>query len=165
MNKLVLGAVVGLLAFGLSSAQAQYLPPPTTPFVRQPLFPYTGGPGGLAPYGYGPLTGYPFGGGLMPYGTSAYNVVPYAAGPFGTVPGVLGAGGLPPVTTTGLTDPTVTGHPTRFFNYSRYFFNQRGAVSVPLPGTQPVLGANPTVANPLIGTAPLRGRAKTGTGK
>jgi hypothetical protein len=163
MNKLVLGAVLGLLVLGISSAQAQIFASPTAPFVRPPLFPYIGGPGTVSPYGYGPWGGMPYGGGVMPYGTSPYNVVPYAAGPFGTVPGVAGAG--LPASTTGLNDPTVTGHPTRFFNYSRYFFNQGGTASVPLPGTRPILGANPATVTPVIGTAPLRGRANTGTSK
>jgi hypothetical protein len=171
MNKLVLGSLLGLLAFGSAPAQAQFYPPVTAPYVRPPLFPSIGPPGALSPFGY-PYGMTPYGTtpygmspyGTMPYGTSPYNTVPYGVGPFGAVPG---ATGIPP-TAAGLNDPNVTGHPTRFFNYSRYFFNQGGAANVPLPGTRPILGANPTpTIAPVIGVAPPRGRAntRTGTGK
>jgi hypothetical protein len=158
MNKLVLGALFGLLALGFSSAQAQYFPPTTTPYVRQPLFPYSGAPGPFSPYGLGIFGTSPYG--TAPFGSSPYNVVPFGAGTGFT--GTTGTG----TTSIGLNDPSVTGHPTRFFNYSRYFFNQGGAGSSPQQsGTRPVFGTNPTAGTtPLIGTSPPRGKANTGTG-
>jgi hypothetical protein len=158
MKKLVLGALLGWLAVGFSPARAQYFQPLTEPYIRQPLFPYAGA---LSPYGAGLFGVGPYG--AMPYGTSPYNVVPNGAGAYGaTAPGA-------PITTTnvdGLNDPGVTGHPTQFFYYAGYFFNQGGgAFSTPLPNTQPILGANPTPVTPLIGTSPLRGKANTQTGK
>jgi hypothetical protein len=170
MKKLILGVALGWLAFGLVPAQAQFFPPVTQPFVRPPLFPNVGGPGAFSPYGYGQFGMGPYGaapyGTTTPFGPSPYNAVPYGIGPFGGAPGVTGtpAAGAPGV---GMNDPSVTGHPTRFFNYSKYFFTQGGAAaSVPLPGTRTILGANPTPpATAVIGTAPPRGRANTGTGK
>jgi hypothetical protein len=180
MNKLVLGVAVGWLIIGLVPARAQFFPQ-TTPFVRPPLFPTSPGisPYGVTPYGGG-LFGSPYGGGpfgspygTMPYGTtpfgspygygaSPYNAVPYGIPPFGGAPGST----VPAAPAASLNDPGVTGHPTRFFNYSRYFFTQGGASNAPLPGTRPILGANPTTTPTLVfGTAPPRGKANTGTGK
>jgi hypothetical protein len=173
MKKLMLGSLLGLFAFGFTRAQAQYFPPVTTPYVRPPFFPYSGTPGALNPYG-GLFGGYPFGGtpyGGYPYGGTPYGTSPYGTGPYGSMTtGIPGsgfaspAGGIAPVTAVGLNDPNVTGHPTRFMSYSRYFFNQGGALAAPLPGTRPILGANPNPLTPVIGTAPPRGRANTAPG-
>jgi hypothetical protein len=160
MKKLVLGALLGWLAVGFAPAQAQYFQPLTSPYVRQPLFPYAGAPG--SPYGAGPFGGGQYG--AMPYGTSPYNVVPYGAGAYGA--GNTGTMGYTTTNVVGLNDPNVTGHPTRYFYYAGYFFNQgSGAFGAPLSNTQPILGANPTAAAPLIGTSPPRGRENTQTGK
>jgi hypothetical protein len=171
MKKLVLGVALGWVALGFSAAHGQYFPPATTPYIRPPLFPsFPGLGGGMTQYGYGPFGTAPFGTsgpyGTMPFGTSPYNVVPQGVGPYGSVPGITGAPVAPGATPLGLNDPNVTGHPTRFFYYSRYFFNQGGATSVPLPGTRPILGANPQpAATPVFGVAPPRGKSSTGTGK
>ncbi len=165
MKKLVLGALLGWLPVGYSPAQAQYFQLLTQPYIRQPLFPYAGAPGPLSPYGAGLFGAGPYG--AMPYGTSPYNVVPYGAGAYGAVvPGTTGTAGYTTTNVAGLNDPDVTGHPTRFFYYAGYYFNQGGgAFGAPLTNTQPILGANPTPVTPLIGTSPLRGKANTQTGK
>jgi hypothetical protein len=127
--------------------------------VKAPLFPFSGlyygnpaarpnvyYPYNVAPYGpYGP--GLP---GTYGYGTAA-------------VPGILGTGQTATARSADLTNPNVTGHPTRFFSYSQYFFTQGGGVAA-TTATGTVPAAPPARATPVIGTAPPRGRANTKTG-
>ena len=161
MKKLVFGALLGLLAFGLSPARAQFSPfynrPQTNP-LQAPFFnpytnPYT------TPYGnYGGGLGAPYGGALA--GTPGY------AGPgiFGSA--VTGTTLTTPVANLG--DPSMTGHPTRFMDYGGYFFNQGGTVAA-TPGTRtgttlPTGATAPggqTGPQTAIGTSPLRGKSST----
>jgi hypothetical protein len=162
MKKYLIGTLC-LLGLAVSPAWAQYFPPLTSPYARPPLLPYSGGFYGnpaarLYGYpGYPGTMGYPYG---SPYGTTS----PVAPNPYGAaqLPGILGSAGQVTITTArsaDLTDPMVTGHPTRFFSYSNYFFNQGGAVTTI---TTPVQGlTQPPRALPVIGTGTSRGRPAT----
>jgi hypothetical protein len=150
MKKLIVACAAALLAAPAAWGQG-YLPRPiTNPFDRAPGGYFFGGGVPLSPYGYG-------------YGPSPYGVpgTPFLQGDPASVQ-VLRLlqqqqalrGGADPSSPY----PT-TGHPTSFFNYSRYFFNQGGStgvVALPGPGlavveafqagtapTRPATGAKP----------------------
>jgi hypothetical protein len=153
MKKLVLASLC-LLGWAGSPASAQFFQPPTTPYVRPPLFPNLG---------YSPL--FPYSG--YYYGNPAARPGPFYGYPY--APGLPGTYGYGPsvqaapsaAASADLTNPNVTGHPTRFFSYSQYFFTQGGGAVTTATGTVPV--APPPRVAPVIGST-SRGRPTTRTG-
>ena len=152
--KYVYGSLLGLLVCGLSPAQRElfspfYSGPVTNPLQGPFINPYN-------PYSfYNPYTYYgnP---GARPYGA-----VPGTG--FGT-PGSAVPGYGQGVIVQNLGDPSMTGHPTRFFDYSRYFFNQGGTVlgsEVPNLGTTVPGQTGQTPAAGAIGTARCGARRHT----
>jgi hypothetical protein len=173
MNKVMLGALFGL-ALAASSASAQIiLTRPGSafggPFGGPTVDPRSGYQYGQPGYGYGypgVLGGY--GAGLP--GTIA---VPGVNG-FGTN-GLAGRGNVvvqpaSPLAQEQLT-ANVTGHPTRFDNYRRYFDNQGGSLQVQTAGlgilpntgldglTNPGFLGQGTTQTP--GTPPVRGKTNS----
>jgi hypothetical protein len=147
---LATAAVLGLLGF-LAPAGAQAQPyigpvgPPVNPYVRPPLSPYLN---------------------LLGGGNPAINYfgIVRPQQQFGLALGQLQQQVLMNQTAlasdAALAIPT-TGHPTRFMNYSHYFFNQGGLT---VGGTAPVgftatVGPNP-VARSALGTVPQRQGAR-----
>jgi hypothetical protein len=158
MKRIAFGSLLGLLAFAPPPAEAQFfLRPVTNPLQPPFLNPYNpylyyGNPAALGPYG-------------------AYGAAPGGLPPGLTAPGIVGVPtvGAAPTTVQSpdLNDPMITGHPTRFFSYGRYFFNQGGGVvasAETAPGTPGILGGVPAPVTPLVGSPPPRGRSTTGTG-
>lgn len=175
MNKCLMKALI--VALGLSvPAFGQFYP-------GRPAAPYGAFGGGL----YGPYGPYGAFGGVFPYGLySGAAVGPYGtAARYGTLAGPMASPVLPSpaisaVSTAASASPEqsadpnagwTTGHPTRFFNYGRYFFNQGGAVattpsSVLGPGSGVLQGVG--ILDPTrnrIGGQPARGRENIQRGK
>jgi hypothetical protein len=152
MKNLLLACLAGLLGLGLGErAEAQiYNPPATSPFYRPPVSPYLN----LA---------LPGSAGLNYYGLVRPQLATNAAlGQLQAQQQALGA------SLAATNDPyavgPVTGHSTRFFNYSHYYGNRGGAgaparpaVATVQPGilgraTPPQAGIG--VANPPRATPP-----------
>jgi hypothetical protein len=138
-NGVMASAVLGLWSLLAPAAWSQggYVPPPTSPFPQQPLSPYLN---------------------LLRPGNSAINyyglVRPQQQ--FYSSLQQLQQQVQAPVNTVIVADPNafpITGHPTRFLNYSHYFFNQGGA-GVVSGGTTGFPGYSGTGA-PILGTGPL----------
>jgi hypothetical protein len=147
MKKLLLGSLFGVATLA-GPAGAQFYGAPVTNPLQAPLF------NPIQPYYY---YGNP---GARPF-APGYATPGFGGGLVG--PGFQGQGvGLAVGATPDLSDPTVTGHATRFFDYSRYFFNQGGTVTGPANQAN-VLGTAPSNPRPApsIGAAPPRGRANT----
>ena len=155
-----LTSVAFLLGIGVSLSEAQfYQRPATNPYVRPgttPLYnPYTGGGS------YGPFLGNPAV--LRP------NTTPGT----GTAPGGNISGGLAPESTgaqsvdsfggIGVDEQAnnITGHPTAFNSYSRYFNNQGSSFGANLQtGTATNAGANQRTFV-TVGNRPPQGRSNT----
>jgi hypothetical protein len=142
-------AALTLLALaGLPAAQAQtYAPPVTNPFQPPVVSPYLnlrrGGSPAVNYYGV-----------IRPQeqtNASLHQLQQQVTTGQATLAGEAAALALPS-----------TGHPTRFFNYSHYFFNQGGAGVVPA-GTAPLAAA--PLGGAGLGGAPFTGFPPvTGTG-
>lgn len=169
MNKLFLGALTALLGLCADQAHAQvFSRPPTTTYGRPGYggYGYGGlfGPGGVGPYGgsYPGLFGSPFSSGI--YGP------PSTVSP--TAPGVGTASNTGrDSTNSDLASGNITGHPTRFLNYSHYFLNQGGGTTTqtgtsggyrPSQGLGVLFGAE--YARAPAGSAPNR-PARSGGGR
>jgi hypothetical protein len=126
MKKTLLGLVAALAVWGGGSAgacraQAIYLPPPPNPAAKPLANPYYNQ---FSPFGL--LR--PYGPGGMNYGPGGMNYGPARQG-FETTPGLFGVPQqlvgqpLPAYQADAATGLAVTGHPSRFFNYSHYYFS------------------------------------------
>ena len=140
-------AVLGLCSLLAPAAWSQgvYVPPPTSPYPRQPLSPYLN----LLRSGNPAINYY----GLVRPQQQFYSSISQ-----------LQQQVQAPVNAALIADPNIypyTGHPTRFFNYSHYFFNQGGGgvVSGGITG----FPGSPTAGAPIIGTGPLSPLRSGGT--
>jgi len=164
MSKWIFG-LAALLAVGVSASDAQYF---SRPNINQ-----FGQPGGVAGFGnpyfsgpnYGPYSGFGYPGLVQP-GMAGYQG--YAPGVGLAVPG---AQNLNVLGSTGVADAVtedITGHPTRFNSYARYFNNQGGSTSTSTLLTGPSSLQNTLPATNLnrpltVGVRPPRGRGNTPT--
>ncbi len=146
MKRLLVGAVLGVLGAWVCLTPAAYgqfggpLIAPRAGTFGYGAYPYGyaypfGGYGGVGPYGPGTLPG--------PFGIGGAGVSPYTFIPQSTVPAYTVDPG----------SPSITGHPTRFASYMRYFSSQGGGYVMP--------GA----ATPATRTAPAATPAAFGTGR